>query len=795
MTDDRYRSDPEADAGAAQTTLPDLWATVRRSRWLVLGITAATVALAAVLTIILPPTYESEASVRIVSRKPGADMLGGMGAIAGLGLGLGQDEVETEIGVLESRRIVYAVAESLALHVTLVEPDAPRDQLLRVLRAPQDAVPGAFRLTRRTDGIYDFAVDKAGKQGRPDPLPAEVRTGVPFRIGPVEMVLSPRNTSAPQEVRFTITSFPRAMEGVAKRLEVGRARSGSQLVEVRYRDRDPVMAAAVPNAITRTFIGYKEATSNTESRSMASVLREQVDTYGRQLRDAEDRLRAFREQQQVVNPEAQSTEQIKRLARFQAERDALTVERESLAALLADIARNEGESPSPARRLASFPSFIANGAVQDLLGSLTELETERSKGLVLRREGDPGVAQLTNRIRELEDQLHQLGRNYLTSLDRKTASTDAVLGRFGTEVEQIPARELEFGRLFREQEMLTEVYVLLQTKLKEAEVKEAVDPGDVRILDTAVVPDEPISPKPLINLSLALLMGMLLGLAVATGRDVLNTKVRTREDARAATGGLPVLGIIPPIGETTRRRSARRLPEAIRDERLVTRRDPANAASEAYRNLRTSITFIGNDRKAPRLIVVTSALPGDGKSTSAANLAITLAQQGTRTLLVDADLRSGSLHELFGTARDPGLSRVLLGDAPLAEAIGVVETGAGGQTLDFLPAGALPANPADLLGSARMKELVRELRGRYEAVIFDAPPLHAVADAAVLGSWADATLLVARAGATERAALEDAATRLRDLRTPVGGVVINDSAGVLGTANNGRGANGNGRHT
>lgn len=793
MTDDRYRSDPNAGTGAAQTTLPELWAIVRRSRWLVVGITAATVAFAAILTIILPPTYESEASVRIVSRRPGADMLGGMGAIAGLGLGLGQDEVETEIGVLESRRIVYAVAESLALHVTLVEPDAPRDRVLRVLRAPQDAVPGVFRLTRRADGSYDFAVEETGKQGRPDPVPAEVRTGVPFRVGAVEMVLSPRNTSAPQEVRFTIESFPRTMQSVAKRLEVGRARSGSQLVEVRFRDRDPIMAAAVPNAITSTFIGYKEATSNSESRSMASVLREQVETYGHQLRDAEDRLRSFREQQQVVNPEAQSTEQIKRLARFQAERDALEVERESLAALLADIARNEGESPSPARSLASFPSFIANGAVQDLLGSLTELETERSKGLVLRREGDPGVTQLTNRIRELEDQLHQLGRNYLTSLDRKMASTNAVLSRFGSEVEQIPARELEFGRLFREQELLNEVYVLLQTRLKEAEVKEAVDPGDVRILDTAVVPDEPVSPKPLVNLSLAVLMGMLLGLAVATGRDVLNTKVRTREDARAATGGLPVLGIIPLIGAAAGRRSARRTAGML-DERLVTRRDPANPASEAYRNLRTSIAFIGSDRKAPRLIVFTSPLPGDGKSTSAANLAITLAQQGTRTLLVDADLRSGSLHELFGTARDPGLTRVLLGDATLAQAIGAVETGAGGPTLDFLPSGALPANPADLLGSARMQELVRELRGSYEAVIFDTPPLHAVTDAAVLGSWADVTLLVARTGTTERAALEDAATRLRDLRTPVGGVVINDSAGVLGTTKRGRGANGNGRH-
>jgi capsular exopolysaccharide synthesis family protein len=189
--------------------------------------------------------------------------------------------------------------------------------------------------------------------------------------------------------------------------------------------------------------------------------------------------------------------------------------------------------------------------------------------------------------------------------------------------------------------------------------------------------------------------------------------------------------------------------------------------------LRTSVTFANLGQKA-QVIVVTSAMPGDGKSTSSANLAMTLAQQGVRTLLVDADLRKGVLHEILGVPREPGLAQLLIGSIPVDEVVIDVPSGKGTEVLHFLPGGAYPPNPAELLGSDLMRDLIAQLRVGYEMVIIDAPPLNLVTDASVLGTVADATILVARAGVTEKRALSHAASQLGHLHARISGVVLND---------------------
>jgi capsular exopolysaccharide synthesis family protein len=205
---------------------------------------------------------------------------------------------------------------------------------------------------------------------------------------------------------------------------------------------------------------------------------------------------------------------------------------------------------------------------------------------------------------------------------------------------------------------------------------------------------------------------------------------------------------------------------------LVTGRDPRNPVSEAYRGLRTNITF-SNPEDPPKTIVLTSAVPQDGKSTSAANLCITLAQQGMHVLLVDADLRRGVLNSVFGTPREPGLTNVLLGRLSSREAIRSVNLGESGS-VDFLSTGTLPPNPAELLGSKRMGELLEGLEEDYDLVIIDSAPLTVVTDAAVLGTNADGVILVARASHTDRGAIAYAVEQLRAVRAPVLGCVLND---------------------
>jgi capsular exopolysaccharide synthesis family protein len=765
-----------------ELSLRDLWHTLARYRWLVVGTTVAVIAAAGAFTWMQDPVFESATTIRIDDEKgrlnPLAEMIPGGGMARGI--------IETEMVVLQSRQIAASVVDSLALHVRLLEPRLPRDQVLQVRRASPQAVPGTFQLRANSDGTYSTRLESGLGGVR---LPERVEPGRPFQVGDVTLVLHPSVApEAPARLTIEIAPYGRVVGDLRAAMRVTRPNRDAQVVSVSYRDTDPRMAAAVPNAAAHSFIFHKTYVAKAETRSTVAFLREQVASYEGQLEGAETRLRGFREQAQVVNLAAEASEQVRRLAELQARRDELQAERDALARLLVQAsqpaARDAGRSPY--RQLASYPVFLANKAIQDLLQSLTHLENQRAELIVRRTAENIDIRGIDGRIAELEGQLFQTAQSYLASLDSQLGSLNANLSRFGSELERIPAREVQFARLSRQSQLLEQIYTLLQTRLKEAEIREAVEATEVRVIDPALVAERPVAPRPMLNLALAAVLGLMLGVGSAFGRQALDTKVRSREDAEAATGGLAVLGMIPRIqpdsarngaaegGAATRIRVGRLVGQTpMYAERLVTRRNPRSPTAEAYRALRTSITF-ANAERAPQVIVVTSAMMGDGKSTSAANLAITLAQQGTRTLLVDADLRRGVLHRVFDAPQQPGFTHVLLGHSPLTEAVQEIELGDGASPLHFLPTGVLPPNPAELLGSERTRVLLAELRERYDAVVFDAPPLNLVTDAALLGTIADTTILVTRTGVTDKGALRHAVGHLNHLRVHVGGVVLND---------------------
>jgi tyrosine-protein kinase Etk/Wzc len=772
-------NDPE------EFNLREIWHTLFRNRWVVLGTILGTMALTALSTWVQRPVFEAGASIRIDEKDPGAELLSDLVPIGGISKG----KIETEMIVLRSRQIASAVVDSLSLSLELTEPERTRGSVIRAIRVPSDAPVGTYKLTRGADGTY--SVEAEFSEGVSAALPRQVRIGHPFRIGSAELALNPAlRSDAPPRIVIVIHDYQWVVTQLRRNLRISRPDPNAHIVGILYSSTDPELVAAIPNAVAHTFLEYKATLSKSESRNTVEFLRSQVTSYESQLRSAEDRLRTFRESNQVVSLGDEAGEQVRRMAEMRAQRDQLGSDRDALSNLL----RRAGEGASSGntsayRQLVSFPVFLQNRAVQDLLQSLTALETDRSRLLVTRTEANTDVRGYDQRIHELETQLYQIARNYKESLDSQIASLDNGLRQFGARLEAIPAREVDFARLSRQQELLANIYTLLNTRLKEAEIREAVEPGDVRIVDLAIVPRQPIAPRPLRNLFLGCILGVVFGIGLAFLRKALDTKVRTREDAETATAGAPILGAIPRIrlnaglaygiGNGNGRRNGKpalngnRLARDDSPTRLITREDPTSPASEAYRSLRTNLTFASTER-TPQVVVVTSAMPGDGKSTSASNLAITLAQQGTRTLLIDADLRRGVLDKLFGTRSEPGLTHVLVGRATLSDAIVQVPVTDAGLMLNFLPAGVFPPNPAELLGSSRMKELLEQMRDQYEMIVFDAPPLNLVTDAAVLGTSADATVLIARIGSTDKRALEYAARQVQHLRSAVTGVVLND---------------------
>ncbi len=291
--------------------------------------------------------------------------------------------------------------------------------------------------------------------------------------------------------------------------------------------------------------------------------------------------------------------------------------------------------------------------------------------------------------------------------------------------------------------------------------------GGGQIIAPAEVPTAPFAPKPLRTGILALVLGAMLGVGLAFLRDFLDDAIRSEEQAVRASGR-PVLGYIP------------RWQSKDADDRPVTLVEPASPVAEAYRTLRTNVRFMTVGRTF-RSLLVTSALPAEGKTTTAANVAIALARAGTRVLLVGVDMRRPSIHRMFGIESQPGLSDILVGDVELAEVIADV----GVPNLRIVPSGLVPPNPAELLSSPTMARLMSELEQIADVVVYDGPPVLAVADALELAPKVGGTLLVVDMGTSGRSAVRHAADRLRGVGVELSGLVLNNldpGAGYYGYA-------------
>jgi succinoglycan biosynthesis transport protein ExoP len=273
----------------------------------------------------------------------------------------------------------------------------------------------------------------------------------------------------------------------------------------------------------------------------------------------------------------------------------------------------------------------------------------------------------------------------------------------------------------------------------------------------AEVPDKPSSPKILQNLGLGLTMGLLLGLGVAVLRHVLDTKVRNENDVRALTES-PILGVVAYDQEVSSH------PVILRDQ-------PLAAPSEAIRRLRTNLQFIDIANR-PKSIVISSSIPGEGKSTIAINLAVSLADSGSRVILVDADLRRPSVAEYLGIEGGVGLTTVLIGRAEVDDVVQPL----GKTSLDLLPAGQIPPNPSELLGSVAMADLLEQLSGSYDMVLLDSPPLLPVTDAVVLSNLAGGALVVVGADRIHRPQLQQSLESLETAGAHLFGIVMNKIA-------------------
>ena len=764
------------------------WSLIARNRFLILAALVFTPLLSFILASLVTPVYEGTATVSIEKKQAPVPAFLDPNR-------LDKVDVAAEIELLGSRTMAEATVDSLALHVrvtrpfellrggALLAPPRPvsRDQMFTALIAPREARPGQFRLRRQRDGSVAVADRTTGTQV------AVLKAGQPAAVGDLRVVLSDSARDYP-DVNLDVMPFGAAVGELRATLDVRRPSRDVNTVAVTFQSADPALVRDVPNALLTRFIFIRREINKTEARSTVRFLKQQLDTLGLQLAQSEDRLVAFRGRNPgLLARSMESSRPDRDVGKLQQDRVDRQVELQSLTLVLTEVqatAKSRGsDSTSAYWRLMAFPRLLPT--IQPRLSALSDQENQRAALLVRRTRDVPEVQQITARIREIETQLDYLTRRHLLDLGRQVGIIDSTLSISGRESAAQPVAQLDLARLERQNKVIEQLYTMVQARLKEAEIAQAVDDARLRILDPAEFPGAPIRPDKGRYLKLSLFIGLALGLSLAFLREMLDSTIHINEDMQQIVGASP-LGLIPHIRSATTTDfryvasqmipgispDSKRATGSFRSERIISAADPGNPIVEAYRTLRTNLTFARPD-PGPKTVVFTSPSPRDGKTTTASNLAIVLAYQRLKVLLIDADMRRGTVHKVFEIEQVPGLSNLLVGGTRAADCIKRVELGEDHQ-LDVIPAGVFPPNPAELLGADRMHQLIQEFERWYDFVIFDSPPLNLVTDAALLGAKAGGVVIVGRANHTDRSALQFAVDQLKAVRAPVLGFVLND---------------------
>ncbi len=717
---------------------------VRRQAPLILVTTVVVTAVTAVLTMRAQPIYQARATLRMDERPP---------RVVSVSENLtSPSSMETEIELLRSRSVAEDVVRELALHVSVEAGGLD----VRVLGA-DSAASGRYTISAGSQGAVLHGIG-----GRDVPLAYDTAADV----GGLRLIV--RRTTGEGTATLVVRDPARVADALRAQLQVSRPSPVARIVQVVWESPDPARTRDVVNAVAAAYVERRNQMQKQQARAAVDFLRRQVTSIGGELVQAETNLEAFRRSHSLVDPDAQSASEVRRLADLRASQDELEFRRNALRQVVA-LARDSARPAEQWAALAATPALAGNATLDGLLQQLTTLEIEAARLSAWRTSEDPDLRSRRNTIQALAARATALAGAELQALEAQTRAQARMLDSLGGRLREIPATELQHARLRRQLELVSQLHVLLQTRLQEATISEAVEVADVQIVDPGLLPGAPIRPRVGLTIVFGMMGGLLLGLLAALMREFTDTAVRSREEVALITAA-PVLAAIP------RLRRANGMRRHEHGDPLVARDAPQSPAAEAYRALRTNIAFSALPRRqALRTLVVTSAEPQDGKSTTAINLAVALAEQGLRVLLVEADQRRPVLHRLLSVPRVPGLTDALAGRIPLAEACRSVPLPAhAAGTLHFLPGGTPVPNPAELAGSSTMRTFLGESTASYEAIVLDTPPLSLVTDAAVTGTAADGVIFVTRMGMTNRESLRRAVEDLRSVGASIVGVVLTD---------------------
>lgn len=678
-----------SNSGAASGfNLAEYWRLALKHRLLIGGILLAALVIGTAATLIMTPIYTATTTLQI--DREVTRILNVDDTSPQEPVNQGEEFYQTQYGLLKSRSLAERVVESLGL--------ASSDAFLTTMgfEAPDAASGGA---ARRRNLVIDLVQEN-------------------LSVAPVR---------------------------------------GSRLVNISFNSPDPALSARVANAFAENFIQANLDRKFESSKYARQFLEERINQTKARLEDAERQLVAYATQQQIINVSEASDENggVQSLASSN-----LVQLNTALATARANrVEAQEKWRQAQASSLGSLAEVLDNPTVQRLSEERAKLDAQYQQNLRTYQPDYPDMLALKSQIDELDRQINTLSQDirnsirsaYVIAANQERSLLGQVNGLKG-DVLDLRDRTIQYNILLREVDTTRTLYDGLLQRYKEVGVTGAVTANNISVVDAARAPVKPAKPNLLVNLAMAFVVGLGLGLLCAFVLEALDESLATPDDVESKLG-VPVLGVVPLLDKGVSPI------EALKDIR--------SAFSEAYYSLRTALQF-STPNGVPHTLLVTSSRPAEGKSTTAFAIAQNFARVGKRVLLVDGDLRNPSMHRIVGVENERGMSNVLSGSSTISDVARPTSV----ENLAFIPCGPLPPNPAELWGSDRVHRFMEEAQAAFDYVVIDGPPVLGFADAPLLASAVGGTLFVLESRGTRRGQARGALQRLEMGKSKLLGAVL-----------------------
>jgi len=737
-----------------EVSLQDHFRIIYRGRWII-GITFVVVMLLTIyITFTTPPQYQATTTLMLSGRTGSTSAMLFQNPL----LPTNYMKVNNEIEVLKSAALARDVINTL-------------------------------RNSPYTDSLYILGIKEYQKKG------------VSFGdiVGSVMIGLKRIFVGADAEEEVILDSLDRALvKNLMESMKVEPIRE-TEAIRLTVTSVDPQEAALIANTISREYYQTDVKYNLGEVIEMKDFLEEQLVQIEKDLKESEEDLEQYQRQEGIFGLDETAKILIDQLSTFEATYYTTIAE---LKVTQQTIENQQKLMTEREQMVIKEAVNTTNPFVAQLRQSIAEMEAEKITVMTVQgyQASHPAIAELDKRISDLKlklfneaEKITNLGLTAeeqskisadllnkaissnveLIALEARSKEYKQLVDQYSAKLDRLPTNTLEYARLDRERQVNEKYYILMKTKYQESRITEASKISNVRIVDPAIPPERPVKPKKKMNMLLGLFLGLGAGLGIAFIRDYVDHSIKSGDDLQRL--GLTAIAIVPTIDVKSALQKIGKVykgknidEEFLLKSRLISHYDPKSAVAEAYRTLRTNIQFMSPDRPIKSL-VVTSAGPSDGKSTTVINIAITFASLGKKTLLIDADLRKPVQHKIFEFQRGPGLTQRLIDDLQDEDVIRQTEV----PNLSLITCGDIPPNPSELLASQRLKNFMERMKEKFDIILFDTPPVIAVTDATVLSQLTDALLLVVRAGSTDVRVLERSIELLKHVNANLIGAVLN----------------------